>query len=113
MRYDHFVNVETICRALLDHSHARGVWLVSRAGETLAILGDVAFSVDLLLDPPAQLGSERECYVPIDGEPKRWLHVSLVGERWLLAVVFDTRSSLGLVRLRAKQARERLALALQ
>ena len=37
------------------------------------------------------------------------MHITLVAQRIILVVVFDERSSLGLVRLRVKKAGQRLA----
>jgi hypothetical protein len=40
------------------------------------------------------------------------MHISVVGDRLILVVIFDRRSSVGLVRLRVRKATERLALVL-
>jgi predicted regulator of Ras-like GTPase activity (Roadblock/LC7/MglB family) len=42
-----------------------------------------------------------------EGESQN-IHIQLVGNRVILVVIFDTRSSLGLVRLRVKKATEEL-----
>ena len=41
------------------------------------------------------------------------LHISVVGQRVILVVIFDKRSSLGLVRLRVKKASEDLTRSIQ
>ena len=37
------------------------------------------------------------------------MHISVVGDRLILVVIFDRRSSVGLVRLRVRRASEELA----
>src|SRR3989338_9195712 len=41
------------------------------------------------------------------------LHISIVGQRVILVVIFDQKSSLGLVRLRVKKASDELGVILQ
>lgn len=86
--------------------------LISSCGETegldttsLASLtaGNIAASGGL-----ARLLGEREFSILFHEGERDNLHISLVGELAILVILFDRRSSLGLVRLRAKRATEDL-----
>ena len=52
----------------------------------------------------AKLLGEKEFSVLFHEGEKDNLHISIIGDRVILVVVFDNRSSLGLVRLRVKKA---------
>jgi hypothetical protein len=54
----------------------------------------------------AQLLGEKEFSVLFHEGEKEHLHISVVAQRGILVVLFDQRSSLGLVRLRVKRASE-------
>jgi hypothetical protein len=60
------------------------------------------------LTQPAELIGEKEFPTLSHEGEKESIHISVVG-RLLLVVVFDERSSLGLVKLRAKQVSQQLA----
>jgi hypothetical protein len=55
-------------------------------------------------DAIAKLIGEREFSALVHEGDKDSLHISLVNERIILLVLFDERSSLGLVRLRVRRA---------
>ncbi len=57
----------------------------------------------------AKLIGEKEFSILFHEGEKDHIHISLVGNRVILVVIFDTRTSLGLVRLRVKRATESLA----
>ena len=57
----------------------------------------------------AKLLGEKEFSILFHEGEKDHLHISLVGDRVILVVIFDNRTSLGLVRLRVKRASEGLA----
>jgi predicted regulator of Ras-like GTPase activity (Roadblock/LC7/MglB family) len=107
--------VQEICHRTLNLSNALAVMLLDEDGQSIAGAGDVARLAatiaslnprgdlaDLLSDGAAGCA---ELAKRIDGGIS--LHLSMVG-RWILAVLFDSSSSLGLVRLRAKKASEEL-----
>ena len=86
--------------------------LIASAGETnqidgtsLASLtaGNIAATGGL-----AKLLGEREFSILFHEGEKDNIHISLVGQRVILVVIFDTRSSLGLVRLRVKRVAQEL-----
>lgn len=56
----------------------------------------------------AQLIGEKEFSILFHEGEKDNIHISLIGQRAILVVVFDHRSSLGLVRLRVKKSVEAL-----
>jgi predicted regulator of Ras-like GTPase activity (Roadblock/LC7/MglB family) len=56
----------------------------------------------------AKLLSEKEFSGQFHEGEKTNIHLSLVAQRAILVVLFDTRSSLGLVRLRVKKASDEL-----
>lgn len=81
--------------------------LIASAGETTEIdstslasltAGNIAATGGL-----AKLLGEREFSVLFHEGERDNLHISLIGQRVILVVVFDRRSSLGLVRLRVKR----------
>ena len=61
----------------------------------------------------AKLLGEKEFPVHFHQGERDSLHMSLVGERTILLVVFDERSSLGLVKLRVKKANDEIAAILE
>jgi predicted regulator of Ras-like GTPase activity (Roadblock/LC7/MglB family) len=60
----------------------------------------------------ARLVGEPEFSVLFHQGKKDHIHIGLVGERSILAVIFDDRTTIGLVRLYAKQASEELTTIL-
>src|SRR5262249_15422240 len=98
-------------------SNALTVMLLDKRGEQIAMAGDAS-----LLDgnavrsfcesssrTVADLVANKEFAGQLHQTANTHLHVSLVGHRAILAVLFDNRSSLGLVRLRVKKASEQLS----
>jgi predicted regulator of Ras-like GTPase activity (Roadblock/LC7/MglB family) len=86
--------------------------LISSSGETegldttsLASLtaGNIAATGGL-----AKLLGEKEFSILFHEGEKDNLHISLIAQRVILVVIFDERSSLGLIRLRVKKTTERL-----
>lgn len=61
----------------------------------------------------AKLVGEAEFSVLFHQGKKDHIHMSLVGERSILAVVFDDRTTIGMVRLYAKEAAAELAKVFQ
>ena len=108
------------CETLLEDANARMVFLVDVNGQILAHSGDVedldTTSLASLTAGNvaatggiAQLINEKEfTQIFHEGEHDN-LHISVHGGRFILVVIFDHRSSIGLVRLRVRQATQRLA----
>jgi predicted regulator of Ras-like GTPase activity (Roadblock/LC7/MglB family) len=120
MRKADFAAIQGVIDALLEGAAARGVFVVDRVGQLIrqtGTMGDldttslasltagcVAASGGL-----AQLLGEEEFPTHFHQGERDSLHMTLVGGRGILIVIFDQHSSLGLVRLRAKNASAELA----
>ncbi len=100
---------------LRQDANARAVFLVDKNGQQIANAGDVAqFDITSLAsltagnvaatDGLAKLIGEREFSVLFHEGEREHIHISIVAKRAILVVIFDDRSSLGLVRLRVKRA---------
>ena len=106
-----------ILQRLCEDSKGKAVFLIDKAGQLIASAGETA-SVDTTslasltagniaaTGGLAQLLGEKEFTVLFHEGEKDNLHISVVGQRGILVVLFDRRSSLGLVRLRVKRAAE-------
>ncbi len=102
--------------AIGREANAKLVFLIDRAGQQIAGCGELA-GVDptALASLTAGNVAATEGVAALVGESEftslyhegrqESLHVSVVGKRLILLIVFDARSSLGLVRLRADQHR--------
>ena len=101
-------------------SFARVVFLVDKNGQQIAVQGDVG-NIDTTslaslaagnvaaTGGMARLIGEKEFPTLSHEGERESIHICIIG-RVLLVVVFDERSSLGLVKLRVKQAGRELAL---
>ncbi|MFA6148765.1 MAG: roadblock/LC7 domain-containing protein [bacterium] len=110
----------SILRKLLADASAKVVFLVDKNGTLLASAGDAAgFDTTSLASLAAgniaatgglaNLIGEKEFSILFHEGERDNMHISVVAERLILVVVFDRRSSVGLVRLRVRQASLRLA----
>jgi predicted regulator of Ras-like GTPase activity (Roadblock/LC7/MglB family) len=110
----------SILRKLLTDASAKVVFLVDKNGTLLASIGDaVGFDTTSLASLAAgniaatgglaNLIGEKEFSILFHEGERDNMHLSIVAERLILVVVFDRRSSVGLVRLRVRQATARLA----
>lgn len=115
MYEEEFQQIKTILSKLKDDANAKMVFLVDRNGSQIAYQGDLdnldATSLASLTagnvaatDGLAKLLGEPEFRVLFHEGSRDNIHISLVGNRIILVVIFDNRSSLGLVRLRVKRA---------
>jgi predicted regulator of Ras-like GTPase activity (Roadblock/LC7/MglB family) len=109
--------VEQICERLLFDSHALSIVLLGAEGREIAAAGDAE-----LLDANAALSflaangkaisdliADKELAGHLHRAENRHIHLSAIERHAVLIVLFDNRSSLGLVRLRVKKAAEELA----
>jgi len=109
----------SICEELLNDALAKAIFLVDRNGQLLAMTGETA-SIDttslasLVAGTVAATGGlakllgEQEFPVHVHEGEREHLQLSLVGDDHILTVIFDERSSLGLVRLRVKKSTARM-----
>ena len=107
--------LEEVLKRLRHDSNARAVFLIDKNGQQMAADGDVdQFDTTSLAsltagnvaatDSLAKLIGEREFSVLFHEGERDHIHISIVSKRAILLVIFDERSSLGLVRLRVKRA---------
>ena len=106
-----------VLQRLCTDAKSRAVFLIDKSGQLIASAGETA-SVDTTslasltagniaaTGGLAQLLGEKEFSVLFHEGEKEHLHISVVAQRGILVVLFDQRSSLGLVRLRVKRASE-------
>ena len=109
----------SVLRKLLVDASAKVVFLVDKNGVLLASAGDaVGFDTTSLASLAAgniaatgglaNLIGEKEFSLLFHEGERDNMHISVVAERLILVIVFDRRSSVGLVRLRVRQASARL-----
>jgi predicted regulator of Ras-like GTPase activity (Roadblock/LC7/MglB family) len=119
MRENEYHRIKAVLARLRLDASARVVFLVDKDGQQIAAHGDVAgldttSLASLAAGNVAATGGMAELIgekefptLSHEGEHES-IHISVVG-RLLLVVVFDERSSLGLVKLRARQVSQELA----
>ena len=109
-----------VSQLLVRDANAKGVFIVDRNGQLIAEAGemrgiDTTSLASLTAGCIAATGGlarvvgEEEFPVHFHQGQRDNLHISLISGRIILVVVFDDRSSLGLVRLRVKKAGADLA----
>lgn len=120
MHQEDFDKVLAIIQKLVRDANAKGIFVVDKAGQLIAEAGemqgiDSTSLASLTAGCVAATGGlakivgEEEFPIHFHQGQRDNLHMSLVGDRMILVVVFDERSSLGLVRLRVKKAGNELA----
>lgn len=116
--------IVAICDALQRDACAKAVFLVDKNGQLLASSGETAAMDTTSLASLtagniaatgglAQLLGEKEFAIQFHEGEHDNIHISLVGHRVILVIIFDQRSSLGLVRLRVRKASGELASVLE
>ena len=119
MREQQYERIVTALYKLRSDSASRVVFLVDKNGQQIAVQGDVSDLDTTSLASlaagnvaatggMAQLIGEKEFPTLSHEGERESIHICIIG-RTLLVVVFDDRSSLGLVKLRVKQASRDLA----
>jgi predicted regulator of Ras-like GTPase activity (Roadblock/LC7/MglB family) len=114
--YDLIVQV---LERLVREANAKVVFLVDKNGQLIAHAGQVenldTTSLASLTagniaatSGLAKLIGEKEFSILFHEGERDNLHISVVGQRVILVVIFDRRATLGLVRLRVKKASEEL-----
>ncbi len=120
MYEEEFRQISTICERLTREANAKAVLLVDKNGQYITSHGEVdkldttslasltAGNIAATSGLAKLIGEKEFPNVFHEGE-KDNLHLSIVAQRAILVVMFDSRSSLGLVRLRVKKTSEELA----
>ena len=104
-----------ILKKLLSDSYAKVVFLIDKNGSMLASSGetgefDTTSIASLAAGNIAATGGlasligEKEFSILFHEGEKDNMHISVIGNRLILVVIFDKRSSVGLVRLRVRRA---------
>jgi predicted regulator of Ras-like GTPase activity (Roadblock/LC7/MglB family) len=119
LREQQYHQIKAVLARLRLDAAARVVFLVDKDGQQIAIQGEVgnldttslaslAAGNVAATGGMAQLIGEKEFPTLSHEGEKESIHIAVIG-RLLLVVVFDDRSSLGLVKLRSKQIARQLA----
>jgi len=104
-----------VCERLVRDALAKAIFIVDRDGQLITATGEttgidttglasLAAGSTAATGGLAQMLGEDEFPVHFHEGSRNHLHVSLLGDTMILLVIFDERSSLGLVRLRVKRA---------
>ncbi|GBE16173.1 Roadblock/LC7 domain protein [bacterium BMS3Abin14] len=122
MYEDEFKTVTEMVTRLLTNANAKVVFLVDKNGQLITSAGltegiDTTSLASLTAGNIAATGGlakligEKEFTILFHEGEKDNIHISIIGHRVILVVIFDERSSLGLVRLRVKRASQELERA--
>src|SRR5712672_833585 len=116
---EEFQQISGVCERLSREANAKIVFLVDKNGQLIASVGatenlDTTSLASLTAGNIAATGGlakligEKEFSILFHEGENDNLHISIIGGRVILVVIFDSRSSLGLVRLRVKKASDEL-----
>src|SRR6266511_3357550 len=112
---EEFQKIRQALQRLLEDASAKLVFLVDKNGQQIAAVGDMS-SLDATslasltagnvaaTDGLARLIGEKEFSILFHEGERDNIHISIVAQRVILVVIFDERTSLGLVRLRVRRA---------
>jgi predicted regulator of Ras-like GTPase activity (Roadblock/LC7/MglB family) len=111
---EEYEKIRSLIARLRTECNAKMVFLVDKNGQQIAAQGDIdALDTTALAslaagnvaatDSLARLIGEKEFTILFHEGERDNLHISIVGGKMILVVIFDERSSLGLVRLRVKR----------
>jgi predicted regulator of Ras-like GTPase activity (Roadblock/LC7/MglB family) len=112
---EEFKRVNEVIGRLVSDANAKVVFLVDKNGQLISSAGatdgiDTTSLASLTAGNIAATGGlakligEKEFTILFHEGERDNIHISIVGHRVILVVIFDERSSLGLVRLRVKKA---------
>ena len=111
--------INDIIARLVKEANGKSAYLVDKDGQLIASAGktgdiDSTSLASLTAGNIAATGGlakligEKEFSILFHEGEKDNIHISIVGQRVILVMIFDERSSLGLVRLRVRKANEEL-----
>jgi predicted regulator of Ras-like GTPase activity (Roadblock/LC7/MglB family) len=112
---EEFTRIKDSLNRLASDANANVVFLVDKNGQQIAAVGDLQTLDTTSLasltagnvaatDGLARLIGEKEFSILFHEGEKDNIHISIVAQRVILVVIFDERTSLGLVRLRVRRA---------
>lgn len=117
---EEYLLITGVVERLLRESVAKCVYLVDKAGQLVAACGETkeidatslasltAGNIAATSGLAKTIGEKEFSLLFHEGESDH-IHISLVAQKLILVVIFDKRSSIGLIRLRVKKACEELA----
>jgi predicted regulator of Ras-like GTPase activity (Roadblock/LC7/MglB family) len=116
---DEFRKIKDSLARLASDANANVVFLVDKNGQQIAAVGDLTTLDTTSLasltagnvaatDGLARLIGEKEFSILFHEGERDNIHISIVAQRVILVVIFDERTSLGLVRLRVRRAMSEL-----
>ena len=119
MYEEEFSKINAICDRLTKDANAKVVFLVEKNGQLISASGqtqniDTTSLASLTAGNVAAMGGlakligENELPNQFHEGARDSLYMTIVGSRVVLVVIFDNRTSLGLVRLRIKKASDEL-----
>lgn len=120
MYEEEFRQISSLCERLTREANAKAVLLVDKNGQYITSHGELdnldttslasltAGNIAATSGLAKLIGEKEFPNVFHEGENDN-LHLSIVAQRAILVVMFDQRSSLGLVRLRVKKTGEELS----
>jgi predicted regulator of Ras-like GTPase activity (Roadblock/LC7/MglB family) len=120
MYEEEFRNIDQELRKLHLQTNAKVLFLVDKNGQLIASVGetrdiDTTSLASLTAGNVAATGGiarligEKEFSVLFHEGENENIHISVIGQRVILVIIFDRRTSLGLVRLRVKKVSDSLA----
>jgi len=118
---EEYQRILTLLEKLLREANSKVIFLVDKNGQLIAATGetenlDTTSLASLTAGNIAATGGlakligEKEFSILFHEGEKDNIHISIIGGRVILVVIFGQRSSLGLVRLRVKKASNELAV---
>lgn len=121
MYEEEFTQIQAIVDRLVREANSEVVFIIDKNGQLIASAGqdddlDTTSLASLTAGNIAATGgiakllSEKEFTTQFHEGERANIHIQLVGNRVILVVIFDSKTSLGLVRLRVKKASEELNL---
>ncbi len=120
MYEEEFNQIQSVVDRLVKDANAKVVFIVDKNGQLIAASGGDIDNLDTTslasltagniaaTGGMAKLLKENEFGTQFHEGEKANIHIQLVGNRVILVVIFDAKSSLGLVRLRVRKASEEL-----
>ncbi len=119
MYEEEFQQIQTVCRRLHRDANSLAVLLIDKNGQLIAESGETEAMDTTSLSSLtagnvaatggiASLLKEKEFTGQFHEGEHTSIHISLVAQRVILVIIFDERSSLGLVRLRVRNTSDEL-----
>ena len=119
MYEEEFNQIQAIVDNLVQAANSKVVFIIDKNGQLIAAAGDTdqldtTSLASLTAGNIAATGGiakllrENEFATQFHEGEKANIHIQLVGNRVILVVIFDSKSSLGLVRLRVRKASDEL-----